>query len=138
MRLAMTQHGLRQSFICEPYHILRVLKESQGYMQGRNAEVEYLSAGMRRNGFLSWRPDFVSGTLRRADEAEWAKAFPEGYQRICKQWFEDRYSWLDEEGIPQGPDCQASEDATETAAAIESEYCAHVNRKELERSEDLP
>ena len=43
-RLARSQHGLRQSFICEPCHILTVLKEAQDYMQGRNSEVEYLLA----------------------------------------------------------------------------------------------
>ncbi len=74
------------SFPCEPYHILRCLKEAQDYMMQKNAEKENLLAGLRRNGFLSYRPDFATGLLRRTDDADWAKCFPEGSQRIPEPW----------------------------------------------------
>ncbi len=81
---AQMRHQL--SFPCEPYHILRCLKEAQDYMIQKNAEKENLLAGLRRNGFLSYRPDFATGLLRRTDDAEWAKCFSEGSQMIPEQW----------------------------------------------------
>jgi len=49
---------------------------------------------------LSWRPDIEKKSFVRADSQLWCKDLPEGSHRYPKSWLADRYSWLNEDGVP--------------------------------------
>ena len=59
---------------------------------------------MRRNGFLSWRPDLEQGKFVRSDEQAWCQTpdgsmkFQEGSHRLRDEWLNERYNFLDAEG----------------------------------------
>ena len=83
------------------YEILRVTSEALAKLR-RYMDIEAprtLQAGLR-NYLLSYRPDYATKTLVKAVEQPWAQGFSEGNHRIRAEWAQDRYNWLDENGIP--------------------------------------
>ena len=59
-----------------------------------------LVAAARRNGWMAWRPSLKRNRFVRFDEEPWCKKFREGSHRMQKDWNNERYSWLDESGMP--------------------------------------
>ena len=86
---------------CGPYEILRITYEAVCYIEQQNLEFEVLLKALRRNGYLAYRPDFANQKLVPVDENEpWVKDKPQGNHRMPAAWIEQRYSFLNDHGIP--------------------------------------
>ena len=103
-------------FKAGPYEVLRIAFEAHEHMEKVNEEKNYVVRGMRENYMLSHRPNLRTGKMERCDTQAWCQKkdeegkveckFPEGTHRIKKQWAENRYSWLGEDGRPEQPEWQ--------------------------------
>lgn len=84
--------------------MLRVMVEAiEAVIAQMNATQEILAA-IRRNGFGALRPSLSQGKFVRADGQAWCQTFPEGNHRMKKEWVDQRYSFLDEDGMPKPPE----------------------------------
>ena len=57
-----------------------------------------------QNGYASYRPKLMTGKMERSDGQSWRQDLKEGSHRVCKSWYDERYSWLDGDGVPMKPD----------------------------------
>ncbi len=82
-------------------------------------EADWVLCGARQGGHLAYLPDMVEKRLKPFEEL--AKEMPDlkhlpslGGPKINKQWLEDRFAWLSEDGVPKKPDWKEQEktDAT--------------------------
>ena len=84
---------------CGPYEVLRIVHKAFMEMQEVNLREQNLLKCFRRNGFLAYRPDWEKGILSPV-EGKMAEEMPQGSHRFPKVWIEQRYSWLDDKGVP--------------------------------------
>ena len=98
--------GKESDFKVGTYEILVIANEAHKGMVEKNLKEDSVLAGMRRNGFLSWRPDLEQGKFVRSDEQAWCQnpdgsvKFQEGSHRLRDEWLHERYNFLDAEGKP--------------------------------------
>ena len=85
---------------CTKPDMLRIMKAGHDRVEHLNKENSMLLAGLRRNGFLHWKPDVKSKTLVRVNEVypEMSKKFPERSHRVPDSWWRNR----DSEGYDGG------------------------------------
>ena len=74
---------------CSKVDMLRICLAGHAAAEKLNAETNNLLAGVRRNGFLRWKPDVKSGRLVRADEAypKMKTDMPERSHRLPESWW---------------------------------------------------
>ena len=73
--------------------LLTVLQEGMKDVRDLNAQNNLTLAGLRRNGFLAYRPSLSRGVLERSGAQAWAQRLCEGSHRYLPQWLSDLYSW---------------------------------------------
>ena len=107
--------GLAADFECGPYEIMRITAGAHQEMKKRIQEKNLMLPALRRNGMLAYRPDFKNKRFVKVDDLPWGQAYPQGdTNRIPKEWFEERYSWLSSEtGEPIEPDWSACDEEVE-------------------------
>ena len=133
--IAQAKHELRQqlrakaaaqkcklSFKCGCFELLKICVEAQKAQVVRNEKDQWILKGLRRNGMLSWRPDMKAGRLVRSSSQPWCQDMPEGSHRIPEKWMKMRYTWVDENGVPEKADWTLSRLAHEEADMEEAEY----------------
>ena len=103
MRNTGEASGKVANFVCGPFQVLRLIHEAHMHTVSCNLKTNFVLAGLRRNGMLSWRPSLSQMKLVRSDGQAWAQQLPEGSHRYPSEWLKDRYSWLDEHGTPCEP-----------------------------------
>jgi len=109
-------------------NIIRIAREAHEGVEKRNAELNLILAGSRRNGMLSYRPDFAQNKLVRSDSQDWAKSLPEGSHRMKESWLDDRYTWNDADGKPVGADWSKIDNATTVADLAEADYSSKLDK----------
>lgn len=118
------QEGVRENFSCGHYEILRIVHEACNGLTEKMHKQDTILSGLRRNGMLAWRPDLIKGRLVRSDDQFWTKERPQGCHRVMRHWLRDRHQWLDEMGVPVGPNYHLLEEVRQLADHEEAEYCA--------------
>ena len=82
---------------------------------------------------LAYKPDYEEGRLKPINStASWlsklkdgsGKPVTMGSHRYPSEWLEERYSWLDENGMPEAPSADLLKHAKSVAEWEELEYCA--------------
>ena len=93
-------------FKCGPYEMVKIAHAGHKAMVAHNEKSNLVLAGMRRNGFLHWRPD-GEGKLVLSELQDWCKQpgtdvvkLVEGSHRLKPSWLEGRGEWLDSAGRP--------------------------------------
>jgi len=109
-------------------NIMRIAQEAHAGVEAKNAELNLILAGARRNGMLSYRPDFTQNKLVRSDSQDWAKSLPEGSHRMKESWLDNRYSWNDADGKPVGADWTKIDHATDVADLAEADYSSKLDK----------
>ena len=89
------------TYRCTAQDMLEIAIAAHDAMVRLNEVDDIVLKGLRRNGEFAWRPDSERNRLVRSDTQAWAVGKPEGSHRLRPDWFEDRYSWLDDQGRPQ-------------------------------------
>ena len=112
------QEGVRENFSCGHYEILRIVHDACNGLIEKMHKQDTILSGLRRNGMLAWRPDLTLGKLVRSDEQFWAKDRPQGCHRVMRHWLRDRHQWLDEMGVPVGPNYHLLEDTWLVAGGL--------------------
>ena len=56
--------------------------------------------GLRRNGFLAYRPCFESKCLKPVKQEGFFEQMPQGSHRMPRSWIEQHYNFSDEQGGP--------------------------------------
>ena len=98
------------------------LDSSMQRMIDRNDEDQWVLAGLRRNGFLAFRPD-RSGHMVYQQDQSWCKDKPIGSTRISSHWLKNRMSWIKEAGRSVDPPIwERIEGAKELADLLEWSY----------------
>ena len=84
--------GVRPRIMTTREDMLRIALAGHEHVEKLNAETDLLLAGLRRNGFLHWRPCPRENRLVRMSEAapEFCKKRPERSHRIPESWWADR------------------------------------------------
>ena len=60
--------------------------------------------GLYKTGYFAYRPG-PDGLYNPKDKGEeWCQKYEMGRDQVEKDWYTDRYKWLDENGVPQKPD----------------------------------
>ena len=103
MRDQAAATGKAANFKCGPRQVMLIAAAAHRAVVEANEKTNFVLAGLRRNGMLSYRPKLSEKKLIKADTEEWARALPEGSHRYPKKWLEHRYSWRSEDGVPQKP-----------------------------------
>ena len=85
---------------CGPYEILRIAHEAFKHCEKQNQEEQTLLKGLRRNGFLAYRPCFESKCLKPVKQEGFFEQLPQGSHRMPRSWVEQRYNFFDEQGVP--------------------------------------
>jgi hypothetical protein len=67
-------------FRCGPYEILRLAHEAFKHCEKQNQEEQTLLKGLRRNGFLAYRPCFESKCLKPVKQEGFFEQMPQGSQ----------------------------------------------------------
>ncbi len=83
--------------------MVRSVKTGHQHMKEINAQGDIVLKACRRNHFLAYRPSLSQGKLVKAGEQKWAMEMPEGQHRSQKSWADDRYTWLNDAGVPKAP-----------------------------------
>jgi len=106
LKAAAAKAGLQPVLKCGAFEILSIIKKSVDQLEVRCRKDNLVLAAARRNGMLAYRPDFAVGRLVKPDEQPWCKDLPPcaASHRLKPEWCKDRYSWLDEQGVPVEPD----------------------------------
>ena len=96
--------GARPVFRCGMYEIIRSLVSALEKLQHKMALGDDLLKAGRRNGWLAYQAVHEGKRFVRVDQQPWCKvqAFYEGNHRMQPSWLENRYNWLDENGMPLG------------------------------------
>ena len=110
--------GTRAIFRCGTYEVLRCLAEAVDKLRTTMREEDTLRKAGRRNGWLAMRPDMSTGKFKRCCDEEWAQDMPLGSHRMKRSWLDERFSWLDENGMPT----KIPEDEYEAAMGEEQTY----------------
>ena len=120
--------GQPADFKIGTYELLRIANAAHQGMVEKNLTQDSVLAGMRRNGFLSWRPDLEKGQFVRADEQDWCKnadgtvKFPEGSHRMKDDWLVENYNFLSPEGKPVLEDWSCASASSKVNEMMEPEY----------------
>ena len=104
-------------------NIMKIVAAGHEALVQKNARLNLVLAGSRRNNMLSYRPDPVAKKMVVASSQSWAKDLPEGCHRQLPEWSIDRYNWLGQDGIPQREDWSKINQATDVADLAEADYC---------------
>ena len=100
--------GVEPVYRCDAEQIMELANYSHKALVRQQLENEFVVAGAYRNGMLAYRPSFREGKLVRSSEQEWAKNLQLGSHRLKESWLKDRFSWLDEDGVPVKADWSES------------------------------
>ena len=123
-----------------PFEIMTITVAAHGEMEQKSLENQWVLAAFRRNAMLSWRPNFTTGRLERADLEEWCQSFPEGTSRMKDIWLQNRYNWLNSETFrPLEPDWSMLSAAKHLQDLLEWDYCKSLKNagdEELELEVD--
>ena len=123
LKLKAMQAKVPASYKCFAYEVLKILKLSLDRLEAKMEKDQSVLKAARRNGMLSYRPDFEQMQLVRSDSQSWAADMPEGSHRFRSSWLDSRYAWLDTSGRPLSPDFERMEVAKSLADMEEVEYC---------------
>ena len=118
-REASRESGYWLPFECKPEQIMEIVSAAHIKMHQENLDKQWVLAGLRRNYMLAYRPDFSKGHLMPVLEEGWAEGMPQGTTRMCEDWYEHRYDWLDEKKKPIPADWSLSGYASDTTDLIE-------------------
>ena len=95
--------GVKCTLKCGPAEIMKIVYEAQQAQKKRAAEVEWIVKGLRRNGYLHWRPDLQQMKMVKSEDQDWTADKPEGFYRFPSRWLEERGDWL-KNGKPERAD----------------------------------
>ena len=124
LKMKALKEKIPATYRCFAYEVLKILKVSLDRLEAKMAEEQIVLKACRRNGLLSYRPDFEKRQLVRCDAQAWCAGMPEGSHRLKASWLEGRYTWLDDAGRPRSPDFSRMEAAKALADMQEAEYCS--------------
>ena len=95
---------------CGAGDLMRILGKTWQRMREQDEveEPDRLLKAARSCGWLSYRADPMRKVLLRCDQEDWMKGredeLPEKTHRHPSEWWQQRYTWLNEEGEPHKPD----------------------------------
>ena len=98
---------------CGAGDLMRILGKTWQRMREQDEveEPDRLLKAARSCGWLSYRADPMRKVLLRCDQEDWMKGredeLPEKTHRHPSEWWEQRYTWLNEEGEPRQPDWES-------------------------------
>jgi hypothetical protein len=95
--------GTRSVFHCGFYEIMRTLIVTIEKTKEKMLAENTLMRGAYQNGWLSLRPNLLTGKMERTSEQAWTQNLKLGSHRLPQKWFEERIS-LDAEGRPKLPE----------------------------------
>ena len=125
--------GLRPRFNCGPAEILRITAEAQKRIETSLLEKDSLLKSLRAMHSLSYWPDLDAGHLVRTGTLSWAKDLPENSHRIPASWVEDRYKWVDADGVPLQPEWSSEMGK----AALQAHFSYHNQSSDELQIEDV-
>ena len=114
---------------CGPAEIMKIVYEAQQAQKKRAAEAEWILKGLRRNGYLHWRPDLLQMKMVKSEDQDWTADKPEGSYRFPSRWLEERGDWL-KDGRPVKADIEAIADAEKIAADLQKSKANQEIEKE--------
>ena len=96
--------GARPIFRCGMYEVIRCIVNALEKLRDEMLQNDDLVKAGRRNGWLSYQVDVDGGKFVRVDEQPWCdrKVYYEGNHRMQPSWLNERYNWLDANGMPTG------------------------------------
>ena len=100
-------------FKCGMYEIMRTLYKVISELIAEWGPDKYLLRAMYQNGWLSLRPSLSQGKLVRSDTQAWTKGFRFGSHRIQQSWADERFSHIDENGVPKPIELEMKHGETE-------------------------
>ena len=75
LKLRSKAQGETVSMKYEPRDVLRVLQDGLSDLRALEAKNQLTLAGLRRNGWLAYRPSLREGMLKSVADQAWAKNF---------------------------------------------------------------
>jgi hypothetical protein len=104
--------GVEPCYKCGPYEILVIAFKACRYVEQQNAETQLLLKCLRRNGFMSFRPDLKKKQLVKVEDIleplqTWAVDKPIGGHRVKQAWVDQRCNGV-KDGIAIEPNWQGS------------------------------
>jgi hypothetical protein len=106
-----------------PYEIMVIIQAALKDTRQLIKEKNTILAGLRRNGYLAWRPNLHTKCFDKASGQAWCADLPEGSHRMAKNWMKPRYEWLDPSGKPKPTDWTKMKEAKDMAGMMEHAYC---------------
>ena len=104
--------GVEPCYKCGPYEILVIAFKACRYVEQQNAETQLLVKCLRRNGFMSFRPDLKKKRLVKVEDIveplqTWAVDKPIGGHRVKQAWVDQRCDGV-KDGIAIEPNWEGS------------------------------
>ena len=104
--------GVEPCYKCGPYEILVIAFKACRYVEQQNAETQLLLKCLRRNGFMSFRPDLKKKQLVKVEDIleplqTWAVDKPIGGHRVKQAWVDQRCNGV-KDGIAIEPNWAGS------------------------------
>jgi hypothetical protein len=90
----------RAVFKCGVYEIMRTLNEVVIQMIYDFRQEKRMLKAIVQDGFLEIRPNIDQGTFERTSGQPWKEGMRVGSHRLKQSWFNERFSHLDENGMP--------------------------------------
>ena len=113
---------------CGPADLMKILGRSVKRLRehDENEEPERLLKAARSAGWLSYRADPVSKKLIRCDEEDWMQGKQEEVgersHRHPGEWWNERYSWVGEDGEPCKPNYKQCGNGVEAPEYMRDEF----------------
>ena len=102
--------------------VATAIDSAMEHMVQKNEKDQWVLAGLRRNGFLLFRPN-EKGQLIYQTKQDWCKHLPIGPTRISENWLKNRMSWIKDAGHSvDPPNWERISGAKELADLIEWSY----------------
>ena len=134
---ALLKDGCRDVWQASVEDCVVAVVAAQSEMSLRQTQNDWIVAGLRRNGMLSYKPDFKSREMKPLKD-EPAADYAQGSARYPSEWLQDRYSWVTKESgkmVPVQPDWSLIPGFKEIADLVEYQYTSEdqalLNLEEL-------
>jgi len=107
LQAAALKAGQSPSLKCGPYELMKVIHDALKALKAKTLEEDLVMKAALRNGILAWRPCQKTKKLVKVDEETqpWCKGLPKvgDSHRLKREWSENRWEWLNSEGVPLEP-----------------------------------